>query len=61
MEVSDQLHAPAASPPGKEPLVPTGKEAGWASEPVWTTQDINRSITTLHFTVKMDAAWTSVT
>jgi hypothetical protein len=27
--VSGQLHAPAALPPGKEPLVPTGKEAGW--------------------------------
>jgi hypothetical protein len=24
MEVSGQLHAPAALPPGKEPLVPTG-------------------------------------
>jgi hypothetical protein len=22
--------------PGKGPLVPTGQEAGWASEPVWT-------------------------
>jgi hypothetical protein len=25
-----------ALPPGKGPLVPTGQEAGWASEPVWT-------------------------
>jgi hypothetical protein len=25
MEVSGQLHAPAALPPGKEPLVPIGK------------------------------------
>jgi len=33
MEVSGQLHAPAAVPPGKEPLVPTGKQAGWAPEP----------------------------
>jgi len=24
MEVSDQLHAPAALPPAKEPLVPIG-------------------------------------
>jgi hypothetical protein len=27
MEVSGQLHAPAALPPGKDPLVPTGYEA----------------------------------
>jgi hypothetical protein len=25
-----------ALPPGKEPPVPTGREAGWAPEPVWT-------------------------
>jgi hypothetical protein len=36
MEVSGQFHAPAALPPGKEPLVPTGEEAGWAPEPFWT-------------------------
>jgi hypothetical protein len=29
MEVSGQLHAPAALPPGKEPLVSIGYEAGW--------------------------------
>jgi hypothetical protein len=34
MEVSGQLHAPAALPPGKPP-VPSGYEAGWAPEPVW--------------------------
>jgi hypothetical protein len=28
MEVSGQLHAPAALPPGKESLVPIGWEAG---------------------------------
>jgi hypothetical protein len=28
MKVSGQLHAPDALPPGKEPLVPTGQEAG---------------------------------
>jgi hypothetical protein len=33
MEVSGQLHAPAALPPGKEAMVPTGQEAGWAPEP----------------------------
>jgi hypothetical protein len=36
MEVSGQLQALAALPPGKEPLVPTGYEAGWAPESVWT-------------------------
>jgi len=36
MEVSGQLHAPTALPPGKEPLVPIGCETGWAPEPVWT-------------------------
>jgi hypothetical protein len=33
--MSGQLHAPAALPPGKWPLVHIGQEAGWASEPVW--------------------------
>jgi hypothetical protein len=32
LEVSGQLHAPAALPPGKEPPVPIGKEAGWHVE-----------------------------
>jgi hypothetical protein len=36
MEVSGQLHAPAALPPGKQPPVPTGKEAEWAPEPFLT-------------------------
>jgi len=36
MEVSDQLHALAALPLGKEPMVPTGQETGWAPEAVWT-------------------------
>jgi len=30
MEMSGQLHAPAVLPPGTEPPVPTGYEAGWA-------------------------------
>jgi hypothetical protein len=34
--VSGRLHAPAALPPGKEPLVPIGYEAGWTPEPFWT-------------------------
>jgi hypothetical protein len=29
MEVSGQLHVPAALPPGKEPPVPIGYEGGW--------------------------------
>jgi len=35
MEVSGQLHAPAALPLGKEPPVPIRQEAGWAQEPFW--------------------------
>jgi len=40
MEVSSQLHAPVALPPGKELLVPTGEEAGWVPEPIWTFTDL---------------------
>jgi hypothetical protein len=36
MEVSGQLHDPAALPPGKESLVPIRNDAGWEPEPVWT-------------------------
>jgi hypothetical protein len=32
LEVSGQLHAPAALPPGKEPPVPIGQEVAWTSE-----------------------------
>jgi len=35
MGVGGQRHAPAALPPGKDPL-PTVQEAGWAPGPVWT-------------------------
>jgi hypothetical protein len=35
MEVSGHLDALVALSPGKEPLLPTGKEARWAPEPVW--------------------------
>jgi hypothetical protein len=35
--MSIQLHAPAALPPEKEPLVLIGLEAEWAPGPVWTT------------------------
>jgi hypothetical protein len=33
MGVSGERQAPAALPPGKEPQVPIGQEAGWSSEP----------------------------
>jgi hypothetical protein len=36
MEVSSQLHVPAALTPGKKPLVPIVQETGWDPEPVWT-------------------------
>jgi hypothetical protein len=36
MEVSGQLHAPAALLVGKELLIPIVQEAGWAPEPVRT-------------------------
>jgi hypothetical protein len=32
MEMIGQLHVPDALPPGKEPLVPTVKQAGWAPD-----------------------------
>jgi len=34
--VSGQFHAPATLSPGKEHLVPIGKEAGWTPEPLCT-------------------------
>jgi len=36
MEMSGQLHAPAALSPGKEALLPIGYEAGWAPELGWS-------------------------
>jgi len=36
MEVSGQLHAPAALPSGKEPVATIGYESVWAPEPFWT-------------------------
>jgi hypothetical protein len=35
MEVSGQIHTPAALPPGKT-LEPIKQEAGWALETAWT-------------------------
>jgi hypothetical protein len=37
LEMSGELHAPAALPPGKEHPVHIGEEVGWTPEPVWTT------------------------
>jgi hypothetical protein len=36
MKRGEQLHAPAALPPGKQRSVPFAWETGWAPEPVWT-------------------------
>jgi hypothetical protein len=35
LEVSGQLHAPAALSAKKEAVLLVGKEAGWTPEPVW--------------------------
>jgi hypothetical protein len=40
MEVSGQLHAPAALLPEKQPPVPNLLEAGSAPEPVWRRENI---------------------
>jgi hypothetical protein len=38
--VGGQHHAPAALPPGKDP-VPIEQEAWWAPRPVWTWEKIS--------------------
>jgi hypothetical protein len=46
LEMSDQLNAPAALAPWKEPLVAVGYEAGWAPEPVrksWRVENLTLS------------------
>jgi len=35
MDVGGQLHAPAALPLRKEPLISIGWETGWSPELVW--------------------------
>jgi hypothetical protein len=45
LEVSGQLHVPAALTPGKEPAVRTGYEAGWAPQPVWVVQPVGSRYT----------------
>jgi len=47
MEVSGELHAPAALPPGKEPPFTMGEEAGYIPEPVrrrWRREEIYHRI-----------------
>jgi hypothetical protein len=39
MEVSGQLHSPAALPPGKETPITIGYEDGSAPEPIWMTEE----------------------
>jgi len=34
--VSDQLDAASRFASGKRALLPTGRDSGWISEPVWT-------------------------
>jgi len=55
MEVSGQLHAPAALPPEKELPKPIGEEAGWASEPEYN--DLLRRNT--NTTKKYETLWHS--
>jgi hypothetical protein len=38
MKVSSQLYVPAALPPGKEPLVIIGLEAGWVELLISSTE-----------------------
>jgi hypothetical protein len=45
VEVSCQLHAPAALLPEKSTLAPIVDEAGWAPEPVWTLWKTEKSCT----------------
>ena len=42
MEVGDQRHAPAALPPGKDPVLIV-QEAGWTPGPVWTVRKLSPS------------------
>jgi hypothetical protein len=47
MEVSGQPHAPVALLARKEPPVPTGYDAGWASEPVRKIWKENKNLLSL--------------
>jgi len=44
MKVNGKLHAPAALPPGKEPLVSIREEAGWTPEQIWNLVYFIKSI-----------------
>lgn len=44
MEVSSELHYPAALPPEKKPPVPIGQESGLASELAWTLWKGEKSV-----------------
>jgi hypothetical protein len=44
MEMSGQLHAPAALPAVKEPTILIEEEDGWALERVWTLWNKENSI-----------------
>jgi len=44
MEVSGKFQVKATSSPGKESEAPTGREAGWAPEPIltrWRREEIH--------------------
>jgi hypothetical protein len=41
MQVSGQLHAPAALPQGKQLLVLTAQDGGWPPEQVWMSSVVS--------------------
>jgi hypothetical protein len=43
---SGQLHAPSALLLGRDPPVPIKQKAGWAPEPLWTFQKIEKCLAT---------------
>jgi len=49
--VSGQLHDAAALPPGKEPPVPTGQEAGWAPELFCYTMHLLQPVKCKHYII----------
>jgi len=44
VEVNGHLHPPGALALGKEPLIPIGEAAGWATKPVWTWWQREKSL-----------------
>jgi hypothetical protein len=57
--VSDQLHAPAALPFGKEPTVSTEQEADLAPEPVKITRAIEKNLTLPGTKLQKGRSWVS--